>query len=194
MSIHSRDLSTRPFSWSWLQHGKLQAEKQLQPDRVSKQRNNYNRIQTTSNSNRTHCAEKKTKKNKRSGLRTHQANFARQRASFAALSLRSAWPGLEQNLDHLQVALDAGLACSDRRILQKWGLIKRFFTWLWVKNRVTPRWLALVSGNMDQNLRCPGGLILTHTHMGWPLKDTTQKTDDCSCGCGSKPMVPFWSK
>ena len=25
---------------------------------------------------------------------------------------------------------------------------------------------TLVSGNMDQNLRSPGGLILTHTHMG----------------------------
>ena len=25
--------------------------------------------------------------------------------------------------------------------------------WLWVNNRVTPKWVALVSGNMDQNLR-----------------------------------------
>ena len=34
-----------------------------------------------------------------------------------------------------------------------------------VKNRVTPKRVALGSGNMDQNLRCPGGLILTHTRL-----------------------------
>ena len=33
------------------------------------------------------------------------------------------------------------------------------------KNGVTPKWLALVGGNMDKNLRSPGGLILTHTHL-----------------------------
>ena len=38
-------------------------------------------------------------------------------------------------------------------------------TWLWVKN-MYPKWVALVSGNMDQNLWFPGGLILTHTHVG----------------------------
>ena len=32
--------------------------------------------------------------------------------------------------------------------------------WLWLKKPV-PKWVALVSGNMDQNLSC---LILTHTH------------------------------
>ena len=35
-----------------------------------------------------------------------------------------------------------------------------------VENRVTPKWVALVNGNMD-DLTCgpiPGGLILTHTH------------------------------
>ena len=34
-----------------------------------------------------------------------------------------------------------------------------------VKNRVTPKWVALVSGHMDQNLRSPGDFILTHTHI-----------------------------
>ena len=28
---------------------------------------------------------------------------------------------------------------------ERWSLAK----WLWVKNRVTPKWLALVKGNMD---------------------------------------------
>ena len=35
-----------------------------------------------------------------------------------------------------------------------------------VKNRGTPKWLALVNRNMDQNLRSPGGLILTPDLMG----------------------------
>ena len=35
-----------------------------------------------------------------------------------------------------------------------------------VKNRVTPKWVALVNGNMDYNLRFFGGLILTHTKIG----------------------------
>ena len=41
--------------------------------------------------------------------------------------------------------------------------------WLWVKKPV-PKWLALASGNMDQNLRSPVGLILTHTHVEEPLE------------------------
>ena len=36
--------------------------------------------------------------------------------------------------------------------------------WLWLKNPV-PKWVALVSGNMDQNLRNPFWLILSHTHI-----------------------------
>ena len=39
--------------------------------------------------------------------------------------------------------------------------------WLGVKNRVTPQWLALVNGNVDYNLRSPGGLNLTQTHIVW---------------------------
>ena len=35
--------------------------------------------------------------------------------------------------------------------------------WLWVKNRETPKWLALA--NTDENLRSPGSLILTHTQI-----------------------------
>ena len=34
-----------------------------------------------------------------------------------------------------------------------------------VKNMVTPKWLALVNGNLDYNLRSLGGVILTHTHI-----------------------------
>ena len=34
-------------------------------------------------------------------------------------------------------------------------------SWLWFKNRY-PKWLALVNRTQDQNLRSPGGLILTH--------------------------------
>ena len=41
-------------------------------------------------------------------------------------------------------------------------------TWSWVKNRNPPNG-TLESGNMDQNLR-PVGLILTHTHFGFRLK------------------------
>ena len=38
--------------------------------------------------------------------------------------------------------------------------------WLWVKNRVTPKWLALVSGNMDQNLWSDSWFNFdNHTHM-----------------------------
>ena len=42
------------------------------------------------------------------------------------------------------------------------------------QNRVTPKWVALVSGNVDQNLRSPGGLILTHT----------QRLDGFACQAG----------
>ena len=36
--------------------------------------------------------------------------------------------------------------------------------WLWVKNRVTPKWVALVNGNLDQITCGPiPGSILTHT-------------------------------
>ena len=42
--------------------------------------------------------------------------------------------------------------------------------WLWVKNRVTPKWVTLVNGNMETWTKTcgpiPGGLILTHTHLG----------------------------
>ena len=44
---------------------------------------------------------------------------------------------------------------------EKMGVIGS--TWLWVKNRY--RNGNLVNGNMDYNLRSPGGFILTHTHM-----------------------------
>ena len=30
-----------------------------------------------------------------------------------------------------------------------------------------PKWVALVSGNMDQNLRNPSSLILSHCHLAW---------------------------
>ena len=57
-----------------------------------------------------------------------------------------------------------------------------FASWLWVKIQETsgehqnrwqmavaqkpvPKWVALVSGNMDQNLRYPSSLILSHTQM-----------------------------
>ena len=46
--------------------------------------------------------------------------------------------------------------------------------WLWVKNRVTPKWLALVNGNLD-DLTCgpiPGGLILTHAHIRQTVAET----------------------
>ena len=36
--------------------------------------------------------------------------------------------------------------------------------WQWVKNRY-PKWNP-INRNMDQNLRSPGGLILTHTQKG----------------------------
>ena len=38
-------------------------------------------------------------------------------------------------------------------------------SWLWVKNRRTPKWLALVNGHMDSNLRSPGGFSLTQTQL-----------------------------
>ena len=38
-----------------------------------------------------------------------------------------------------------------------------------VKKKKYPKWLALVNGK-DSNLRCPGGLILSHTHMGLSLQ------------------------
>ena len=37
--------------------------------------------------------------------------------------------------------------------------------WVWVKKPV-PKWVARVSGNMDQNPRNPSWSILTHTHVG----------------------------
>ena len=36
--------------------------------------------------------------------------------------------------------------------------------WLWVNNRYL-KWVALVNGSMDENLRSFSGLILTHTQM-----------------------------
>ena len=38
--------------------------------------------------------------------------------------------------------------CPAHRRIASWGLI-----WLWVKNRVTPKFVALANGNMDSNLR-----------------------------------------
>ena len=40
--------------------------------------------------------------------------------------------------------------------------------WLWLK-KPAPKWVALVSGNMDQNLRNPSCLILSHTQISKPL-------------------------
>ena len=38
-------------------------------------------------------------------------------------------------------------------------------TWQWLEKAI-PKWVALASGNMDQNLRfCPACFILSHTHM-----------------------------
>ena len=39
--------------------------------------------------------------------------------------------------------------------------------WVWVKNRVDPRWLGVENGRMAQKLRSiyPRGLILTHAQM-----------------------------
>ena len=48
--------------------------------------------------------------------------------------------------------------------LTKWKI------WLWVNNGVTPKWLALVNGTKDDLTwgPNPGGLFLTHTHIGYP--------------------------
>ena len=43
---------------------------------------------------------------------------------------------------------------------------------LWVKTRYQNG--TLVSGNMDQNLRSPGGLLLTHTHFKPPPSPTAR--------------------
>ena len=42
-----------------------------------------------------------------------------------------------------------------------------FTIWLWSK--ICTQHGTLASGNMDQNLRSPGGLILTHTHICYQL-------------------------
>ena len=45
----------------------------------------------------------------------------------------------------------------------------------WVEKKVTPKWLALVNGNMDQTCGpIPGGLILTHTHFCWGTPQRTR--------------------
>ena len=37
--------------------------------------------------------------------------------------------------------------------------------WLWLKKPGIPKWVALVSGNMDQHMRNPSCLILSRTHL-----------------------------
>ena len=56
--------------------------------------------------------------------------------------------------------------------------------WLWVKNRETPNWVTLANG-MDYNLRCPGALILTHTHLFLHTKVFRPIYDHLSCGLGT---------
>ena len=56
--------------------------------------------------------------------------------------------------------------------------------WPWVKNRVTPKWVALVSGNMDQSLRVVVGLILTHTRI-----DQNLSLDHEICECQLDPAA-----
>ena len=58
--------------------------------------------------------------------------------------------------------------------------------WLWVKNRVTPKWLALVNGNMDDSTcgTIAGGLILTHAQMDKYPKDRCP-----ACAAGRRLQV-----
>ena len=60
-----------------------------------------------------------------------------------------------------------------------------------------PKWLALVNGNMDSNLRSPGGLILTHTQISMepfgPFREERRFSavkapgDFCSAGYSRSP-------
>ena len=64
--------------------------------------------------------------------------------------------------------------------------------WLWVKNRLTPKWLALVNGTKLTKTcgSIPGGLILTHTHVAtWR---PGQKDVDLAwfCACVKRTGLP----
>ena len=78
------------------------------------------------------------------------------------------WRLLLKRLDGRGVQLLAKSPCQSAR-LPTWiqeclGQAARHMAVV-VKNWATPKWVALVSGNMDQSLQSPGGLILTHTHI-----------------------------
>ena len=70
----------------------------------------------------------------------------------------------------IQIARTPPVAHSQSQLSLLWGCLTTVDApqnmWGWVKNRY-PKWLAMVSGNMDENLRLPVGLILTHTHVGF---------------------------
>ena len=78
------------------------------------------------------------------------------RGTATSLNFRGeSWPLFEQLPERL--SRESGF-CTASRV----------FIWLWLKKRYQTG--TLVSGNMDQNLRNPSCLILSHTHIMDPQK------------------------